>query len=288
MDYLPYFISGIVSGTILLLGTVGFSLVKRIEKFLNISHGQILTLGAYLGYTFNTKLGWSILPSFLMAVALTTITGWLVFKIFYKPIRSHGELYLLFTSVGVAYVIHGLLEAFYGAQAKSYSVPISKVYEVNGVGIISSLELFVVFLALISAFGLHMFLTKTITGKAIRAMADNLPLANARGINTERIASIAWLLSSALGGMAGILMGLVGTVYADMGWAVILLILSAAVLGGLGSIYGVMIGSLIIGLGMDLSVIFLSASYRTAVAFGMVILVLLFRPQGILGGEAND
>ncbi len=287
MDYIPYLVSGLVTGTILLLGTVGFSLVKRIENFLNIAHGQVLTLGAYLGYTFNVKLGWNIFLSFIAATLVTTLVGWLIFKVFYKPIRSYGNLYLLFTSVGVAYIIHGAIEAFYGVQAKSYNVPASKVFEINGVPIISGIEAAVIVLALGSAFGLHLFLTRTFTGKAIRAMASNLSLANARGIDTEKIASVAWLLSSALGAMAGIFSGLIGTVYTDMGWAVILLILSAAVLGGLGSLYGVMIGAMIIGLSMDLSVIILPSSYRPAVAFAMVIVVLLFKPQGILGGEGH-
>ncbi|GAB6171863.1 branched-chain amino acid ABC transporter permease [Paradesulfitobacterium aromaticivorans] len=287
MDYIPYLVSGLVTGTILLLGTVGFSLVKRIENFLNIAHGQVLTLGAYLGYTFNVKLGWNIFLSFIAATLVTTLVGWLIFKVFYKPIRSYGNLYLLFTSVGVAYIIHGAIEAFYGVQAKTYSVPVSKVFEINGIPIISGTEAAVIVLALGSAFGLHLFLTRTLTGKAIRAMASNLSLANARGIDTEKIASVAWLLSSALGAMAGIFSGLIGTVYTDMGWAIILLILSAAVLGGLGSLYGVMIGAMIIGLSMDLSVIILPASYRPAVAFAMVIVVLLFKPQGILGGEGH-
>ncbi|MHB1404460.1 MAG: branched-chain amino acid ABC transporter permease [Desulfitobacteriaceae bacterium] len=287
MDYIPYLVSGLVTGTILLLGTVGFSLVKRIENFLNIAHGQVLTLGAYLGYTFNVKLGWNIYLAFLAATLITTVVGWLIFKVFYQPIRSHGNLYLLFTSVGVAYIIHGVIEAFYGVQAKTYSVPVSKVLEINGIPIISGTEAAVIVLALGSAFGLHLFLTRTLTGKAIRAMASNLSLANARGIDTEKIASVAWLLSSALGAMAGIFSGMIGTVYTDMGWAVILLILSAAVLGGLGSLYGVMIGAMIIGLSMDLSVIILPSSYRPAVAFAMVIVVLLFRPQGILGGEGH-
>lgn len=287
MDYLPYLISGLVSGTILLLGSVGFSLVRRIESFLNISHGQILTLGAYLGYTFNVTLGINIYISFLLSTLITTLVGWLTFKVFYKPIRSYGSLYLLFTSVGVSYILHGSIEAIYGVQAKSYNVTSSKVFEINGFPIISGTEMTVIILAIASVYGLHLILTRTLTGKAIRAMASNLTLANARGIDTEKIASIAWLISSALGAMAGIFYGLIGTVYTDMGWSVILLILSAVVLGGIGSLYGVMIGAMIIGVGMDMSVIILPAAYRPAVAFAMVILVLIFKPQGILGGEGN-
>lgn len=287
MDYLPYLISGLVTGTVLLLGSVGFSLVRRTENFLNISHGQILTLGAFLGYTFNVTLGLNIYISFLISTLITTVVGWITYKVFYKPIRSYGSLYLLFTSVGVSYIIHGAIEVFYGVQAKSYNIESTKVFKINGIPIISGTELTVIMLALASVYGLHLILTKTLTGKAIRAIASNLTLANARGIDTEKITSITWLLSSALGAMAGIFYGLIGTVYTDMGWSVILLILSAVVLGGLGSIYGVMIGAMIIGLSMDLSVIIIPASYRPAVAFAMVILVLIFRPQGILGGEGN-
>jgi branched-subunit amino acid ABC-type transport system permease component len=152
---------------------------------------------------------------------------------------------------------------------------------------VSSLELIIIATAAACSIGIHLFLTRTRAGVALRAMSSEYDLARVCGINTRSIASLVWVIATALAALAGILMGMRGTIYVDMGWQITLIILSAAVMGGLGSFYGVMAGALLIGIGMDMSVIFLNPAYRFAVAFVVIMLVLVFRPQGIFGGESR-
>ncbi|MCL4369283.1 MAG: branched-chain amino acid ABC transporter permease [Actinobacteria bacterium] len=284
MQYIQYAVFGLVTGAILLLGTVGFSMVRRTENFLNIAHGQYVLLGAILGYTFYSTLHLNLFIAGALSIVATTFVGWVFNEIVFRPIRSYGGLYLLFSSVGVAYVIHGAIEVIYGQTPKAFLLAPPAQLVIAGYPLISSLQVLIIVAAAASAVALHLFLTRSRMGMAVRAMSSDYHLAQIRGINTNRVSTVVWLLSSALAALAGFLLGVYGTVYTDMGWAVILLILSAAVLGGVGSIYGVMVGSLLIGFGMEMSVIFLNPAYKAAVAFIIVMLVLVFKPEGILGG----
>jgi branched-subunit amino acid ABC-type transport system permease component len=284
VQYVQYAVFGLVTGAILLLGTVGFSMVRRTENFLNIAHGQYVLLGAILGYTFYSTLHLNLVSAGALAIVGTMFLGWAFNEIVFRPIRSHGPLYLLFSSVGVAYLIHGTIEMIYGQTPKSFLIAPPSQLVIAGYPIISSLQALIIVVAAASAVGLHLFLTRSRMGMAVRAMSSDFYLAQTRGIKTPRVSTVVWLLSSGLAALAGFLLGVYGTVYTDMGWAIILLILSAAVLGGVGSIYGVMVGSILIGIGMEMSVIFLNPAYKSAVAFVIVMLVLVFKPEGILGG----
>ena len=287
MQYLQYAIFGLVTGSILLLGTVGFSMVRRTENFLNIAHGQFVALGAYFGYLFYMILHLNLFLACALAIIVTALLGWIFNEIVFKPIRSHGPLYLLFTSVGLAYLVHGSVEFTFGSKPKAFLMSAPAQLSIAGYPLISTLEILIIVLALASAVALHLFLTRSRTGMAVRAMSSDYTLAQVRGINTNRVSTVVWLLSTSLAALAGVLLGIYGTVYTDMGWALILLILSVAVLGGIGSIYGVMVAAFIVGLGMDLSVIVLNPAYRSAVAFAMVMIVLVVRPRGIFGGGGS-
>ncbi|MCL4441193.1 MAG: branched-chain amino acid ABC transporter permease [Firmicutes bacterium] len=284
---MQFIIYGIVTGSILLLATVGFAMVKRVENFLNIGHAELLTVGAYIAYYFNVQLGINIFMAGLIAVVLTALVSLLVARLVYEPIRKYGHVILLITSVGVAYILHGLNEAISGVEIRSYAIPVTKAIQIAGKPFMTIEEIVVILIAGFSAVGLHLFLTGTKTGKAIRAMSSNFDLARVRGIETKRMAAYVWLVSGGLAGLAGILLGATGRINTDLGWSQILIILSAAILGGLSSIYGVMIAALLIGIAMDTSVIFFPPAYRQAVAFVLIIIVLFLRPKGIMGGGAK-
>lgn len=281
MDVLRF---GIVTGSILLLSTVGFSMVWRSERFLNIAHGQLILLGAYVAYLFNVVFGWGILAAAIAAVLITALTGLLIAIFFYKPVRHYGELVLLFTSIGLAYVIYGLVQALAGTNVKAFNMSPSKVWTIGGQPIVTPHEFIIIMIAVICVVLLHLFLTKTKKGRGIRAMAGNRDLARIRGIHAEELSRYVWLISSGLAGLAGVLLAVNGSLHTEMGWIEILFILSAAVLGGLGGIYGTMIAAFIIGLSMEFSSLFISPSYRTAIAFLIIILVLSFKPQGLSKG----
>ncbi|MCZ7664395.1 MAG: branched-chain amino acid ABC transporter permease [Thermoleophilia bacterium] len=288
MQYLQYVVFGLVTGTILLLGTVGFSMIRRVDNFLNIAHGQMVALGGFFGYTFYQELNLPFVLASLAAMVATGLLGWISYKLIFSPIRDHGPLYLLFTSVGVAFVIHGAIEMIWGTTPKTFRLPQLFTVRIGEEYLASGLEVIIIATAFAAVGLLHLLLTRTRTGIAIRAMSSEFNLARVRGVNTEAVSGVVWIIGSALAGLAGILTGAQGAVFSDMGWVIILVILSASVLGGLGSIYGVMIGAVLIGIGMDFSVNLINPAYRYAFAFVVIMLVLAVRPQGIFGGGRSE
>jgi branched-subunit amino acid ABC-type transport system permease component len=284
MDYLIF---GIVTGCILIIASLGFSMVWKTENFLNIAHGQTLLIGAYSAYFFKVVLNLPFLIAASASVISTALLGLLLAKIFYFPVRKNGILVLLFTSVGLSWVIYGVIQGIVGPEIRTFGLETSKMIELFGTQIISFLELNIIITSLVCIVSLHLILTKTKNGKGFRAMADNRDLAQLRGINSKKLSDYVWLISSGLAGLAGILLAMTGTLNMELGWHQILVIMSVVIVGGMGNLYGTMLAALIIGLSMDLSTIILPTSYRTAVAFIIVIIVLLIRPQGLSRGGAS-
>ncbi|OMP67265.1 branched-chain amino acid ABC transporter permease [Domibacillus epiphyticus] len=281
MDYIVF---GIVTGCILIIASIGFSMVWKTENFLNIAHGQLLLIGAYFAYLFKEVLNIPFGLSLVSSVILTAFVGLLLAKIFYFPVRKSGILVLLFTSIGLSWVIYGIIQAIVGPDIRTYGLETSRMIELLGKQIISYQELFIIILSLSCVMALHFILTKTKNGKGFRAMAENRDLAQIRGINSKKLSDYVWLISSGLAGLAGILLAMTGTLNMELGWQQILIIMSVAIVGGMGNLYGTMLAALIIGLSMDISTIIVPTSYRTAIAFIFVILVLLIRPQGLSKG----
>jgi branched-subunit amino acid ABC-type transport system permease component len=282
---LQHTVFGIVTGSILLLGSIGFSMTFTVKRFLNIGHAELLTTAAYVAYACNVILGWNLFYSSVVAVVVTTFLGLAIAQWLYKPMEHHTPLILLFVSVGVAFTLHGALEFFAGPKIRSFDLGIHPAYKVMGVPLITPVEVLVVGIALASVISLHLLLTRTKVGKAFRAMSTQSTLAQTKGIDTDRISIFVWMYSSAMAAIAGILLAMVTSVNPDLGWAQLLIILAATVMGGLGSVYGVMIGAILIGLSMDIGVIFLPSGYRPAIAFVLIIIMLIFKPKGIFGGE---
>lgn len=288
MGIVEVLIFGLATGSVLLLATVGFSMIRRVDNFLNIAHGQMVALGAYFGYTFYQQVGLNFVLAALATMVVTGIIGWLSYKVVFAPIREHGPLYLLFTSVGLSFIFHGLIEMVWGTRPKSFQLGDMFMLRAGDSVLASALELATLGVAVGAVFLLHFLLTKTRTGISIRAMSSDFNLARVRGIDTDNVSGIVWIVASGLAGLGGVLMGAQGTVFSDMGWAYILVILSASVLGGLGSIYGVMLGAMVIGIGMEFSVQLINPAYRFSVAFVVIMVVLAVRPQGIFGGGTSE
>ncbi|MEK3990236.1 MULTISPECIES: ABC transporter permease subunit [Robertmurraya] len=281
MDYVVY---GIITGCILIIASIGFSMVWKTENFLNIAHGQLLLIGAYTAYLFKVVLNFPFALAMICSVIATAVLGLLLAKVFYFPVRKSGILVLLFTSIGLSWVIYGVIQAIVGPEIRTFGLETSNMISLVGTQIMSYQELFIIVLSLICVGLLHFILTKTKNGKGFRAMAENRDLAQIRGINSRKLSDYVWLISSGLAGLAGILLAMTGTLNMELGWQQILIIMSVVIVGGIGNIYGTMLAALIIGLSMDLSTIVIPTSYRTAIAFVIVILVLLIRPQGLSKG----
>lgn len=281
---LQFILYGIVYGSILILASVGFFMIRKIENFLNIAHAEMLTLGAYLTYLFNVILGLHIVIAAIIAIMLTALVGLLVAKIVFWPIKGYDSGLLLVTSVGVAFIFNGTVEILFGVKIKSFDIPLARAIKIGGVPTLSSVEFIIIALAILSVLGLHLMLTRTTVGKAVRAMSSNFDLARIRRIDTKRMSAYVWLLSTGLAGMAGISLGLIGKLNSEMGWNFILIILCVTVVGGLASsVYGVMCSAFILGIAMEVSLMVIPSAYRELLAFVLIIIVLFFRPQGLFG-----
>lgn len=272
---------GILTGSILAVASVGFAMIRQIEGFLNIAHGQFLLLGALFGLYFTEAFGLPVLFGGLLGAVfvgmLGVAIGWLVFS----PLRGKSLLAQFFTSIGVAFVLYGLINATWtGAGIKTFPVDFGKLIDLGLIRVTPG-ELFVLAVAWISILGLHIFLAHTTLGTSIRAVASNPSLARVRGIRVDQVHAIVWFLAAFLAAVAGILIGVLGSVHSELGWHYILTILAVAVMGGVRNLYGVMAAGLILGLVVDMSQLVIPSKYGMVVAFGVIILTLLLRPEGL-------
>lgn len=280
--FFQFVLTGLVTGCFLILATIGFSFTRRVEGFLNIAHAELLGVSAFATWGCNKLLGWHILPSAAVGIIVTAFAGLAIGRIVYDPIRKYGPAVMLITSVGVAYAIGGTIDALIGTGIRTLDIPLATSIRFWGLRI-TDYQLIVVILAILASGSLALFLNRTKTGLAIRAMSANPELAAARGIDVKKTSRATWLISSGLAGLAGVMLGVIATLSTDIAFHQILQILAVAILAGLGSLYAVIFSGLIVGVAMDVSVFWIPAGYRPLVAFAVVILVLLVRPQGIAG-----
>jgi len=284
MLLLQYGVTGFVTGCFLILATIGFSLTRRVEGFLNIAHAELLGVSAFTTWFLNAVYGWHIIPAGFVAIVFTAFIGLAIGRLVYDPIRSHGPAVLLITSVGVAYVIGGAVDALIGTGIRTLDIKLATSYRFFGIRI-TDYQMMVVVLAAIVSVSLALFLNKTRTGLAIR-VSVNPALAASRGINVKKTSRATWLLSSGLAGLAGVMLAVISTLSTDIAFQQILQILAVAILAGLGSLFTVILSGLIIGMAMDMSVYWIPAGYRPLIAFSVVIVVLLFRPEGLAGKKS--
>jgi len=213
-------------------------------------------------------------------MVLVGILGVMLARLVFRPVAASGALAQLFTSIGLAYLLFGLIRVVFGANVSFFPTSFGARFDLGPVNVTMG-ELLIVAIAAVTVAVLALFLTRTRLGTWVRATASNSELARLRGVPVDRVSDTVWFVASALAGLAGVMVALVSNVNSELGWHQILIILAAAVLGGLGSIYGVLASGLLLGLTMDLSALVIPTSYRTVVAFGCLILALLLRPQGL-------
>jgi branched-chain amino acid transport system permease protein/neutral amino acid transport system permease protein len=191
---------------------------------------------------------------------------------------------MLISSVGTALMLRSLIQIVWGPDNKIFSPGISMPYTFMDLRIKpEQITIVLGTVALVTL--LHLFLHRTRMGKAMRAMSDNMNLARISGINTERVIFWTWIIAAGLGAAGGIFLGIDTRLNPIMGWRLLLPVFAAAILGGIGSYYGAILGGMIIGISQELSTMFISPAYKPAIAFGIMVLMLIFRPNGIMGGQ---
>ena len=304
--------NGLVYSSIIVLGSIGLSLVYSIADFANFAHGDTMTVGAYAALvTFGAVGGGgpSVLglpPGFFLALlvgaAAAALVAVLTEKIVYERVEV-GSIGLLITSIGIAFIYRGLLQLAFGADAARYGVrqlrPIEALvpYGVR----VTRHDVAIVLASVLLVVGLHVLLQYTDLGRKMRAMADNPELARVSGIRTDRIRLVTWVIGAGLAGAGGVFLGLFNQLFPRMGFSLLLLIFAAVILGGIGSVYGAMLGGFLIGMINRLTPVFpevplgalplapngfvlsVGIEYANAVAFVVMVAVLLVRPTGIAG-----
>jgi neutral amino acid transport system permease protein len=277
-------LNGLTLGSIYALGAVGLTLVYGILKLVNFAHGDFLTFGAYMAFLANVTWGLPLAAALLFAMALTAILGLLFERVMWGPMRERkaGLLQLLLMAIGLAFLIRNAIQFAWGTDVRGLDVNVTASLEFLGLRI-GRTELIVIVAGVAVLVAVGLLLRITLLGKRMRALADNLELAETAGIDTERVVLYTWLFAGALAGLAGVLAGAVTNVRPEMGFALLLPIFAAVILGGIGDAFGALVGGLVLGVMIEWSTLFIDFRWKTAVGFAVLILVLIVRPQGIFG-----
>jgi len=294
---------GIILGSIITLGAVGLTLIYGIANFANFSHGDLMTLGAYIAFLLVTVIfpalgvedspigplsfGWVTLFSFVPAMILTGLIAVAADRLIYRRLRELrvSAVMLAIASLAVAFIIRGLIYMLWGPDFHFFSQGLRSTLKLP-LGIkLRPDQVVILVLAWGLVISLYAFLQRTKMGKALRAMADNPDLARISGIATERMITLTWFIGGGMAAAAGIMIGIDSQLRPEMGWILLLPLFAAVILGGIGNAYGALVGGLVLGVAQQVSTQWLLPSYKPAVAFVIMIVILLVRPQGIFGGR---
>jgi len=315
MSVLEYLANGLVFSSIIVLSSIGLSLVYSIANFANFAHGDTMTVGAYTAlvtFGFVGTLGAEVLGlplgfflALVVGVAVAAAVAVVTHKVVYEPLDV-GSIGLLITSIGVAFVYRAIVQLGFGTEFIEFQIPLLRPIEallpfgirmtLHDVAILASTAVLVA--------GLHALLQYTDLGRKMRATADNPSLARVSGIRTDRIEIWTWVIGAGLAGAGGVFLGLYNNISPRMGFNILLVVFAAVILGGIGSVYGAMAGGFLIGMINQLTPILprlgqeipfvpesfgipIGIEYANAIAFLIMVAVLLVRPSGIAGEEAT-
>jgi len=317
--FLQQLINGVSLGAIYSLIALGYTMVYGVLKLINFAHGDVYMVGAFMGYYLANGLGargaqalgmsadgmiargllgsGTMEPSLitalvvmLLAMAICAALGVIIERFAYRPVRKYSRLTALITAIGVSLLLENGGQVVFGADPKFFPELFKKRnIDLFGGASINSADIIVLVIALVLMIGLQLVVFRTKTGRAMRAVSFNLQSAKLMGINTDRIIMFTFALGSALAAAAGVLVAIrIPRIDPLMGILVGLKAFVAAVLGGIGNIPGAVLGGLLIGITETMVAGYLSSTYKDAVAFAILILILLFRPSGLLGSVAQE
>lgn len=296
--FIQQVINGLAIGGIYALVALGYTMVYGVLKLINFAHGDLFTIGAYLGMTLFVSFGlagtvpiWIAIPLVaIMVMGLVAILGGLLERIAYRPLRNASRLSAVVSAVGASIFFQNAILLIWGANYYVYPEAMrpSTIINVFGMGI-PIIRFILIGASVALMLILYWFINRTKTGTAIRAAAIDQNAAKLMGINVNRIIALVFLIGPGLGGVAGVMVGLAyGQIDFNMGFSYGLKAFTAAILGGIGNIPGAMIGGLILGLVETLGAAYLTIAWKDAISFFVLILILIIRPTGILGERVAD
>ncbi len=292
---------GLISGSMIGLGAIGITLTYSILRFANFAHGEFISWGAYFALAVSGALGalsatlvaplgpfsfgWSLPIAALGAIALTAALALLVDALLFGRLRARRSsiIILVMASFGAALTLRSLLEFIFTSQPAYFTNVLQIALRLGGGLRATPDQLLSLGVGAVLVVAIHLLLTRTAIGRSMRAVSENQQLAGVVGIDVRKVIRTVWILGAGLASIAGIMAGLLVQIRPQMGLDLLLPLFAAAILGGIGSVPGAMIAGLIVGLAEALTVQLIGAEWRAAVAFVILVAILLLRPQGLFG-----
>lgn len=287
-----YLLPGVAVGCIYALGAVGISLIFAILRFAHFAHGDVMTLGAYIAFSIVAGLGWSVYAALPIALVGGALACLAIDRAVYKPFRRSPGIIVVIASFGVMLVLRSAIQLVWGVDVLAYETGIRKPVQLGLDIRMAQKHMVIVAVSVVIAGGLHWFLTYSRIGKAMRAMSDDADLARVSGIDTEMVVRWTWIVGGGLAAAAGIFAGINTKLHPSIGWDLLLPLFAAAILGGIGRPYGAILGGLAIGVAQEISTYpwfggdpLVPPAYKNAVAFFVMVTMLVWRPTGIFRGR---
>lgn len=299
MQFIQQMINGVTIGAFYSLVALGYTMVYGVLKLINFAHGDLFMWGAYLGLTsINILVGimaqgsaFFIAPAVIIVMITIALAGVLVERIAYRPLRTAGRLAPVISALGVAFILQSLARNIYGASYKTYPTGITPRggIVIGGGARISVMQIIVLIVSILMMGALYLFVQRTRIGTAMRAVSLNHDVSRLMGIDVNRIIAIVFIIGPGLGGVAGMIVALYyGSFDFTLGWTYGLKAFIAAILGGIGNIPGAMLGGFLLGIIETLGAGYISPQWKDVIAYAILILILIFRPTGILGERVAE
>jgi branched-chain amino acid transport system permease protein len=285
-------VDGIRFGLVIGITGIGLSLIFGTTGLTNFAHGELVTIGAVLAWTFNVTAGLQLIWATLLAIMVGAALGAANDLGIWRPMRRRraGLIAQLVISIGLALALRYLVLIYLGGRSESFADYTNQVERNYGFISITDKDLATIVISLVVLIGIALLLQRTRIGKAMRAVSDNRDLAASSGINVERVVLFVWILAGGLAALGGVLFGLSelgGTVQFEMGFNLLLLMFAGVILGGLGTAYGALVGCLIVGVLVQLSAQIIPVDLKYLGGLAVLIVILVIRPQGLLGSRAR-
>ena len=286
MDFLfQSILNGILAGCIYALFAMGLTLIYGVLNFVNFAHGELIMWGAYflyflMGKPFGLPLPIALIPALL----LTILLGIGMDRFVFKPLRTANRLTLLIAALGLSFLLRNGAQFLWGAELRTYGFEIKRGLRILGISITLN-QVAIILTSIVCIVFVYLLFHRSRLGKSMRAVSDNLELARVVGIDSKHAIQFAWVIASVLAGVSGILLALDTNLQPGMGLINLVKAFAATLLGGVGNIWGALLGGIIIGLAENLGVLVISPGYKDAIAFGIMVLMLLIRPSVLFGSQ---
>lgn len=277
-------VNGVMLGAVYALIAIGYTLIFGVLNMLHLAHGEVFMVGAFVGLVAASAWSGSVILALVTAMLATGVLGLLIERVAFRPLRGAHHLAPLATTIGVGIALQETARSYFGAEQRGFPATVAlELWDLGPIRV-SSVQVVILAAAVVLMAGVHLFLGRTRAGRALRATAEDPVVASLLGVNVEAAVLTTFFVASMLAGAAGVLVGLAyNAVHPFIGVQMGIKGLVVMLLGGLGNVPGAMVGGLVLGVLEVIGVAYLASSYRDAFAFGAVMLMLLARPEGLLG-----